>query len=197
MEYYKKILDLLDNPDPKSLEMSMDDVHVKGLFSLVIAGTEHGKLTRAFIASKKIKPFDVQLHTHRYGIKLTVLKGAVVQHEASMYPIASNTAVFLPLYHYKSPLNGGKGLTYMSYQDLYVNEFIIPVGATIRMSYKDIHTISCSKDAIWIVEELGFKEDESFVYGKQFDTYGLYNQPKQFQVNNNHQVVRELVKSFL
>ena len=74
IDYLKKIYSMLKAPNKKRLAMSMKDTHHKGVFSLVIGGTEFGKLTRVFIASEKLKPYKVQLHTHRYPIRITAIK---------------------------------------------------------------------------------------------------------------------------
>jgi hypothetical protein len=50
LESFKKIYGYLKNPSIDSLNMSMSDTHHPGLFSLVIDGTEFGRLTRVFIA---------------------------------------------------------------------------------------------------------------------------------------------------
>lgn len=191
-QYLKRIFDLLKSPSGESLAMSMDEVHHKGLFSLVIGGTEHGKLTRVFIASKKIKPFAVQLHSHRYNIKLTAVKGVVVQHEA-----AEGVDVKLSKYHYQSPLNGGSGLTYQEDSLYDLKEYSVPVGSSVEMGCNAIHTVSCTKGSIWIVEEKGFETERSVVLGVPFILTGLYKQPKQFQVNDSVQLVMKELKKIL
>lgn len=95
----------LKTPNLDSLDMSLSDVHSPGLFSLVIAGTEPGKLTRVY------------------------------------------------------------------------------------MDEKQVHTVCCQAGAIWVVEEQGFKTDESTVLGVPFTVDGLYNKPQQFQINDMCQTV--------
>ena len=53
-----------------TLDLSMADVHHKGLYSIVIGGTEHGELTRVFIATEKIEPYVLKLHSHTYDLRL-------------------------------------------------------------------------------------------------------------------------------
>ena len=65
----------------------------------------------------------------------------------------------------------------------------LPVGSEITLSHNDIHTVSCSKGSVWIVKEKGFKTKESVVLGVPFITEGLYNAPKQYQVNDVYQMV--------
>lgn len=43
-----------------------------------------------------------------------------------------------------------------------------------------VHSVSCSKGSMWVVQELGFQDDSSTVLGTNFSTEGLYNEPKQF-----------------
>ena len=61
---FDEVLEMMRNPNKDSLVKSLADVHCKGLFSLVVGGTENGNLTRIFYATKKIKPFDIQFHSH-------------------------------------------------------------------------------------------------------------------------------------
>lgn len=198
-EYLKKIYGFFEKPNNESLKKSLRDVHVKGLFSLVIDGTDHGKLTRVFISTKKIKPQQIQLHSHRYGIKLTPLFGEVTEHVLlSEENGSANVGEFkASMFEYKSPLNGGNGLKYL--KDIYgeIYSQTLPIGTTSEMEGDDIHTISCSKNAIWIVEEQGFTTDRSLVVGTPFITDNLYNEPKQFEVNDNFQKVKSILKSII
>lgn len=196
-EFFKKILDLLNNPNQESLKLSMNDVHHKGLFSLVIGGVEFGKLTRVFIANEKIKPFEVQLHSHRYPIRLTTIKGKIKHFAAFRSEVVDCHTVSLSEFDYKSPLNGGNGLKYLQETNVIIKDYILPIGASLEMTENEIHTVSCSKGSIWIVEELGFKTDKSQVLGVPFITDGLYQEPKSFQVNDNHQLVKKEVAKIL
>lgn len=199
LEYLKKIYDYFDNPSTEALEKSLRDVHVKGLFSLVISGTEHGKLTRVFIATDKIRPQQIQLHSHRYGIKLTPLLGEVTEHTfLSSEEYSLEYAVFnASLFVYKSPLNGGSGLKYLKDVKGSIVTQTLPIGTTSEMKGDEIHTVSCSKGSIWIVEEQGFTTDRSLVVGTPFVTDNLYNEPKQFEVNDNFQKVKTILKSII
>lgn len=40
LEFLKRIYDLAKNPNPEILKLSLADTHQKGIFSLVIGGTE-------------------------------------------------------------------------------------------------------------------------------------------------------------
>ena len=175
-----------------AIKKSLNNVHSNGLFSLVVSGEENGKLLRVFIADKKLKPFDVQLHSHRYAIKLTPINGRVKQHVA-----ITGAQISIPVYKYKSFLNGGSGLEFSHIGNCDVSEFLIPKMATILMSETEIHTISCSKNSIWIVEELGFATEESTVLGVPFTVDGLYTEPTMFQINDKCQTVLKHVNQIL
>lgn len=199
LEYLKQIYSYFENSNQESLNKSLRDVHVKGLFSLVINGTEHGKLTRIFIATDKIKPQQIQLHSHRYGIKLTPLFGEVTEHTFINYiNCHDDSGIFkTSLFTYKSPLNGGNGLSYSNDIIGTIKSQVLPIGTTSEMSGDDVHTISCSKGSIWVVEEQGFTKDYSLVLGVPFIVDGLYNEPKQFEINDNFQKVKSILKSIL
>ncbi len=199
LEYLKYIYTFLENPNKESLSKSLRDVHVKGLFSLVIGGNENGKLLRVFIATDKIKPQQIQLHSHRYGIKLTPLFGEVTSHifiqddENYEENILFKSSQFI----YQSPLNDGNGLSYHKEVKGFVTSQVLPIGSTNEMVNDDIHTISCSKGSIWVVEEQGFTTNRSLVIGVPFITDHLYNEPKQFEVNDNFQKVKTILKTII
>lgn len=181
----------LTNPGG-AINKSLNNVHSDNLFSLVVSGEENGKLLRIFISDKKLKPFDVQLHSHRYAINITALHGYVKQHVA-----VQGTQIAMPTYKYKSFLNGGSGLEFSHIGKYDVSEFVLPKGSTIHMSETDIHTISCSKGSIWIVEELGFKTDDGTVLGVPFTVDGLYTEPTMFHINDRAQLVLKYVNQIL
>jgi len=194
--YLKQILDCLNNPNQESLDLSMNDVHHDGVFSLVIKGTEFGKLTRIFIAHKKIKPFAVQLHTHRYDLKILTISGNIKHHLAQRNE-PSTQAVSLSGFNYKSPLNGGSGLSYLGETIVELSEYNLPIGSAIQLNHNDFHTMSCSKNSIWIVEEQGFVCESSMVLGVPFITEGLYRKPSSFQINDNVQLVIRKIRLLL
>lgn len=195
VELLKKIVEKLTTPNNESIKMSLTNVHAKGMFSLVIDGVEPGKLTRMFIANNKLKPYDVQLHTHRYPIRLTAIKGEIKHYLADVVDEKTSKTVNLSHYKYQSFLNGGKGLEYLNNIDVEVTDFIIPNGSTIEMTTTEFHTVSCSKGSMWVVEELGFETDYSEVLGIPFVADGLYGEPKMFQLNDTIQlVIKELKK---
>lgn len=198
MQEIETIFSKLKSADSSSLGMSIGDAHAKGLFSLVFHGVEAGNLTRAFIAGRKVKPFDAQLHSHSYDLKITVLKGRVTHHVARILKASSKGGLKMPAYKYQSPLTGGDGvLSYSHNQLIMVEEYVIPPGATLELSHKDIHTISCSKGAIWVVEEFGFEAEETIVLGSPFCTDNLYRKPKKNEINNNFQKLRRATQTLL
>lgn len=195
--FLKGLREVLMNPNPDSLKLSLADTHHEGVFSLVIHGTEFGKLSRVFIATKRIKPYAVQMHTHRYPLNLTVLKGQITHHRAEVFNRDSQGEIRLPLFNYKSPLNNGAGLTYLRMVKCTLKDFVLPVGSSLHLGVSDFHTMSCSKGSIWVVEEQGFMVDESQVLGTPFITDGLYNAPKSFQINDKVQQVLKTVNQLI
>lgn len=200
-EVYKLMTGLID---PETLSKSLADVHIKGVFSLVVGGTDNGSLTRIFVANKKIKPFDIQFHSHRYNLTIGVVHGCFEHHVANhlsnewtSYSRLCKNNIKLKTYIYRSPLNGGNGLTYLSDANYTLESYQIPVGGEINLSANELHSVSCSKGTIWIVKEHGFVEDSSIVLGNSFITEGLYNQPQQYQVNDNFQLVLEKLKKLV
>jgi len=186
------------NVNKDSLDKSIADCHVKDVFSLVVGGTEHGNLTRVFIATKKIRPFDIQFHSHRYGLRIGVINGVFEHHVAIKAKGKSNTnRVGLIEYDYKSPLNGGNGLTKIGQGVYDLTSYKVPVGGEMYLPHDLVHSVSCSKGSMWVVQELGFRDDSSVVLGTDFSTVGLYNAPKQFQVNNMYEQVLEKLKKLV
>jgi hypothetical protein len=174
-----------------AINKSLANVHAKGLFSLVAEGAENGKLLRIFIADTKIRPFDIQLHSHRYSINLIPIKGCVKQH------IATPGKIEMPMYKYHSFLNGGDGLKFQRTGKFNIQEMFIPKAAVLHMDEDEIHTISCTRGSMWIVEELGFKRDFSFVLGVPFIVEGLYTEPPMFQINDKAQLVLQEINGIL
>ena len=193
--YLQDLKTLISNPDMDSLKMSINNCHFEDMFSLVFAGNEAGRLTRAFIAGKELNPYEVQIHTHRYDLRITAIKGNIVHHVA--WPDTGLFSVKIDQFEYRSFLNGGNGLTYMGETDYQCNDYTIPIGSSVYLSYKDYHTMSCSKGAIWVVEELGFKTDVSYVLGVPFVADDLYTEPAMFQINDKCQLVQKEINKLL
>lgn len=200
VDYLKKIVWKLSNPKNQSINMSLNNVHCSGMFSLVVDGTEFGKLLRIFIADKKLKPYAVQLHTHRYPICITAIKGNIKHYVAVKSNDVSASVVNISQYTYQSFLMGGKGLTYDYDTSVHISENTLPQGSSICMTPDEFHTISCSKNSMWIVEEMGFERDDSKVLGIPFTANSLYTKPEMFQINNKIQIVlkelRKIIKEY-
>lgn len=194
---YKHIISCLENGENESIKLSLNDVHSNNIFSLVVDGTQFGKLTRIFIAGKKLKPFEVQYHTHRYPIKITAIKGNITHHIGFEIPDNESCSIKISKYDYRSFLNGGKGLSYIGETTVKFIDYKIPAGSTINLNTVDFHTMSVSKGAMWIVEELGFEKESSQVLGIPFITDGLYNKAEMFQINDKCQVVLKELKSIV
>lgn len=194
MEIFQSILDKLLDRNNESIKLSISHCHAKGIFSLVVDGNEFGKLTRVFIADRKLRPFEVQFHTHTYPLRLTVLKGSITHHLAHK---TKDGPISIPEYSYTSFLNGGDGLKYIGQSNIECNEYKIPIGGTVELKSSDFHTLSCSKSSIWIVEELGFDTKESNVLGVPFVLDGLYTEPAMFQINDKCQIVIYELKKIL
>ena len=175
----------------------MNDVHHVGIFSLVIKGTEFGKLTRVFIADTKLLPYEVQLHTHRYPIRLTTIKGNIRHFVAVKSDDIDEGIVSLSEFNYKSPLNGGEGLSYVKETGVIIKDYNLPVTSSIYLNENDFHTMSCNKGSMWIVEEQGFRVDSSKVLGVPFITKELYNPPGSFQINDKCQLVMKEIKKLI
>ena len=188
-ELFEKLLHAVKNPDQESLAMSMRNCHAPGMFSLVLIGNEPGKLIRVFIAEQQLDPFTVQLHTHRYPIRLTAICGNITHHVAEIPDVNEDYDVTMSEWNYKSFLNGGSGLDYIGERDCKLRDYQIPAGASTHMSVHEFHTVSCSKGAMWVVEELGFQTDDSRVLGVPFNIDFLYNEPAMFQINDRCQTV--------
>ena len=194
-DFYKKLM----GAKSESLQKSIANCHTDGLFSLVFDGAENGGLTRAFIATKKISPCEIALHTHCYPLTLAVVHGSVKHHLAylSKGGVREDVHNRMPTYSYHSPLNGGNGLSYTGDGVFYLEEHTLPRGCAVDLDAHSLHSVSCSKGSIWIVQEHGFVTNTSSVVGAPFETNGLYTEPKQFQVNDMHKLVANKLKKML
>jgi hypothetical protein len=197
LEFLKAIYNLVKKPSQESLKFSMSDTHYPGLFSLVIGGNEFGNFIRVFIADTEMNPYAVQLHSHRYPIRLTTIKGKIQHFVAFRSEIIDCHTVSLSEFEYKSPLNGGNGLKYLQESNVILKDYLLPIGSTLQMTENEIHTVACSKGSIWIVEEQGFKNDCSRVLGVPFVTDSLYNQPTSLQINDKCQIVAKEIKKLI
>lgn len=193
MNSIQHIFDLLSSAKQESLELSLSDCHVKGLFSLVIAGNEFGHLTRIFIAEQEIKPFDVQLHTHRYSIKLSPIFGQLIHHRANR---DKKGEILMTEYEYSSAITGQQSLTSLGKRRISCSQYPIPPGSVIELSHQDFHTISCSQGATWMVEELGYQTEKSRVLGIPFEVKDMYRKPDISKILVMRDRVLETLQSF-
>lgn len=169
-----------------TLDLSMADVHHKGLYSIVIGGTEHGELTRVFIATEKIEPYALKLHSHTYDLRLGVIKG-VFQHfqavecgEGAKGP----GSIYLDKYEYKSPLNGGNGLKYIKRAPYSIMNHYVPPSGEVFFDSSIIHTVAVEAGTIWIIKECGKKTETSIVLGEKFTTENLYNKMDRGEISD-------------
>lgn len=195
LEFNKLIL----NAPSSALEMSLDNVHAPDLFSLVFHCDENKRLKRAFMAGTEIAPYDIQLHTHRYPLRITVIQGTVTHHRA-VEVAAGHTGyyqnrVFLDSMSYRSAIvpgeDAGKVEVIGENVELSVSDFVIPPGASIELTEHDIHTVSCSAKAIWIVEELPIEKpcEITKMYGVPFKTISMYEKPLPVYLHHMHNVL--------
>lgn len=193
LKFLERILTLLKNPNNPSFGLSRGNTHLKGIFSLVIDGEDFGQLTRLYIVDRKIEPFAVQLHTHRYPIILTTIKGEILHHEAKPILNTNEEGIQLSEFEYRSPLNKGNGLTYAKESKVKLNEYRIPHFAKVHISEFEFHTVSCSEDSIWIIQEQGFKTEFNRVLGVPFETENLYDVPSKETVKKYaKRVIKEI-----
>lgn len=174
-KHLNTLKELICNPNPESLAKTRGDVHAEGLYSIPFAGQENGKLSRAFIAFDPVKPFDIQLHTHCYPIRITVLQGYVKHHVATPVDEFVPGCITIDKWQYRSPVrHGDSKFTYAGEHHLQLQEYSLPIGSSITLAPTDIHTVSCSKGSIWVVEEQGYVTEESMLFGIPFTADTMY-----------------------
>ena len=194
-----KLKELINNAPQEALNMSLNDVHAAGIFSLVFHCDENKRLTRAFMAGKEIQPYEVQLHTHRYPLRITVLKGRVVHHRAVVSSEFNKDQhqgiVKMDSMSYRSAIVGdGRVEVVVEDVELALKDFTLPVGSSVELTEHDIHTVSCAKDAIWVVEELPIVEPCEYtrMYGVPFTVTEMYRKPSFPHLFSMH---RELIRT--
>ncbi len=196
LSLFKRIVSCLEDKENKSIKLSLNNVHARGMFSLVVDGLEFGKLTRIFISDNKLNPFDVQLHTHRYPIRITAISGNIKHHIAKLNGYDTG-CVEISKFEYKSALNGGFGLKYIGETYVTCSDFMMPPTSSIDLGVNDYHTMSCSKGSIWVVEELGYETESSFVLGRPFGVNTLYNEPYWFETESKVSLVLDKIKDII
>ena len=197
MNKFQYFLDLIQKAPEETLNLSLVDVHHKGIFSLVIKGTRFGELTRVFISDVQINPFEVQLHTHRYPLQITALVGEIIHHVAFKSEIEDLHTITIPCFNYHSPMNGEKKIEYVNDLHFIVKSYNMPIGSSVYMTEHDFHTMSCSKGSIWVVEEQGFRSDYSRFLGIPFETTNFYKKPTNYQLNSKRKQVTKLLQNIV
>lgn len=205
---FDTLLDKMQTLKQLPAKYHLMDCHADGLFSLVIDGEMDkdgnflsGTLTRVFIATKKIKPFTIQLHSHKYDLTIGVIHGCFQHHIADV----TNDIDFVNIvgktrmkrYQYKSPINGESSLEYLDQRFYSLSSNHTPVGGEIFLPHDLIHTVSCDKGTIWVVQEHELKTDSNIVLGVPFKTTKLYKQPTQEEVSKMGILVYEKLKDIM
>lgn len=183
--YYTK------NPLVKDLKLSIDDCHLKGLFSLVVKQFDDGSLVRFFIASDEIKEFDVSLHTHTRDLVIVPI-WSKIDHIVGTR-VSNGPFPVYPAFRYQSAINGeekGK-IEYVEDVRLSISKTTLQLGTFVEIRKDEIHTMACMAGAIWAVIEVGKRADSSFFYGLPFTTNGLYKKATLEHVAERLGYVRE------
>jgi hypothetical protein len=198
-QHLKYLLGLLENANPKSLKMSLANCHAEGLFSLVFSGTESGNLVRAFIAYKEVEAGKIALHSHKYPIKLTTLTTGITHHVATVHDNHKGH-ISLPKYRYNSSGMGPDRFEHLGNSLITLNDYSIPIGAMIYMEHHQIHTVSCKKGSMWIIQEKGMKEDTSQFLGYPFEQCNLYRKALDKEILESstyvHNALNNLIRKF-
>ena len=202
MNIFKEACNYLSKePNRQNIDMSLKNTHVKGMYSIVLNIDNDGNLFRVFYATEEIKPYEIALHEHRYNLTLGFIDGCIKQHSLieTYTEVCTCERIDLPVFKYETPLNGGNGLTYIVDIFAYIISTDIPLYSSVYLNANDIHTISCTKDSMWIVREetLGYNKNYSYVYGKPFTTDGLYDKISDEEYNNIFNLIKDKLKPYL
>ena len=199
MNIFKEACNYLSKePNRQNIDMSLKNTHVKGMYSIVLNIDNDGNLFRVFYATEEIKPYEIALHEHRYNLTLGFIDGCIKQHSLieTYTEVCTCERIDLPVFKYETPLNGGNGLTYIVDIFAYIISTDMPLYSSVYLNANDIHTISCTKDSMWIVREetLGYNKNYSYVYGKPFTTDGLYDKISDEEYNNIFNLIKDKLK---
>ena len=202
MNIFKEACNYLSKePNRQNIDMLLKNTHVKGMYSIVLNIDNDGNLFRVFYATEEIKPYEIALHEHRYNLTLGFIDGCIKQHSLieTYTEVCTCERIDLPVFKYETPLNGGNGLTYIVDIFAYIISTDIPLYSSVYLNANDIHTISCTKDSMWIVREetLGYNKNYSYVYGKPFTTDGLYDKISDEEYNNIFNLIKDKLKPYL
>lgn len=115
-------------------------------------------------------------------MNITCLQGEIVHHRAFERTNSRDSNISIQKYRYSSGITGDSKLTYANEIDIELCSYNIPIGSTLYLKEEDYHTMSCSANSIWLVEEYTKYSEEyyeggfpSYVLGVPFSTYNLYN----------------------
>lgn len=192
IEVYERALDALKDPNNQvPQKYSLSHCHHSGLYSITISG-EPGRLLRAFMATYPINPFAIQLHTHKYGICLTHVKGNIGHLRAIEAP-SGETLMYRREYISGVAHDEPPHIHQKVQVTLDITNTLIAPHSQVALDHDDIHTVYCDEGSIWLVEEMGYDKDTSFVYGGPVDTSAFYKKVPGFILNNKiHTLKREL-----
>lgn len=141
---------------PNTLAMSRAHCHARNLSSVVLANRD-GRLRRVFLAwpghsltadPPHNGPLTVGIHDHRYAIALTPVFGGLWNHlyapgddiEMTAYAFTSGVSNGEP----RAEPMGTKRLNYLGARRVH---------SPVQMPHGQLHTVTCSPCAAWIVEE--------------------------------------------
>lgn len=138
--------------DEAMLENSFKDYHVKGFDYLCLKRSpELTQKVYFFDGIAEELPEVVCPHDHRYSFTTRVLAGSVMNFKYSPH----DDGEVMQRFHYRTPLNGGNGFTWMAEQRLKMfswNGYL--AGATpYRMGFEEIHTIRTTATTVLFLQQ--------------------------------------------
>lgn len=184
IDFFKYCSDVLSDIRFDSLSKTLLNVHHDGLHSLVIQGVDNGNLLRVFIATEDIEPLAISLHSHKYSLDIGVVNGGFTHYMAiPTYNSIVSGGIGSPKYKYISKIDGDGGFKYIGDIVYNIHTYPVPAGSVIHLSNTDIHSVSCKKGTIWIINELGNVSDSNIVVGSPFATDNMYLKPTTDQIS--------------
>lgn len=140
--------------DESMLENSFKDYHVKGFDYICLSRTP--ELTRKvyfFDGITEELPEVVAPHDHRYAFFTHVLAGSVINFKYK--PSDDEDAEVMQRFHYRTPLNGGNGFTWMAEQKMKMFSWsgYLRGAPPYNMGAHEIHTIRTKPNTILLLEQ--------------------------------------------
>lgn len=129
--------------------------HSIGLHSFPVS-LENGLYKRIFYAEDVHvlwKPLEIAIHPHHVDIKITVLKGELINIIYDYHPSGERFKRFKWNSHI---LNGKGGFEYLGQDSLkMVSDYHYRVGGSVQMKACEMHTVQIEKGSkcIWLIEE--------------------------------------------